>query len=139
MTFFGILKIGPLEPCGNEFQSTGSHRLTVCTSTDSYYYISAYTWGQKRNTFPQGSNGPIFKIPKNVISYGPTELTFEWAKFFWDILRFITNLIVYFPWFWSIGCVCINVWILHLFCAVIYLKGIAALQWNNINSQSNGC
>ena len=29
MTFFGILKIGPLEPCGNEFQSTGSHRLTV--------------------------------------------------------------------------------------------------------------
>ena len=85
MTFFGILKIGPLEPCGNEFQSTGSHRLTVCTSTDSYYYFSAYTWGQKRNTFPQGSSGSIFKIPKNVISYEPTEPTFEWAKLFCDI------------------------------------------------------
>ena len=85
MTFFGILKIGPLEPCGNEFQSTGSHRLTVCTSTDSCYYISAYTWGQKRNSLPQGSSGPIFKIPKNVISYEPTEPTFEWAKFFGDI------------------------------------------------------
>ena len=77
MTFFGILKIGPLEPCGNEFQSTGSHRLTVCTGTDSCYYISAYTWGQKRNTFPQGSSGSIFKIPKNVISYEPTEPAFE--------------------------------------------------------------
>ena len=76
MTFFGILKIGPLEPCRNEFQSTGSHMLTVCTSTDSYYYFSAYTWGQKRNTFPQGSSGSIFKIPKNVISYEPTEPTF---------------------------------------------------------------
>ena len=85
MTFFGILKIGPLEPCGNEFQSTGSHRLTVCTGTDSCYYISAYTWGQKRNTFPQGSSGSIFKIPKNVISYEPTEPTFEWAKLFCDI------------------------------------------------------
>ena len=80
-----LLKIGPLESCGNEFQSTGSHRLTVCTSTDSYYYFSAYTWGQKRNTFPQGSSGSIFKIPKNVISYEPTEPTFEWAKLFCDI------------------------------------------------------
>ena len=62
MTVFGIFEIGPLESCGNEFQSTGSHRLTVCTSTDSYYYISAYTWGQKRNSFPQGSSGPIFKF-----------------------------------------------------------------------------
>ena len=77
MTFFGILKIGPLEPCGNEFQSTGSRRLTVCTGTDSCYYISAYTGVQKRNTFPQGSSGPILKIPKNVISYEPTEPTFE--------------------------------------------------------------
>ena len=85
MTFFGIFKIGPLEPCRNEFQSTGSHRLTVCTSTDSYYYFSAYTWGQKRNTFPQGSSGPIFKIPKKVISYEPKEPTFEWAKLFCDI------------------------------------------------------
>ena len=76
MTFFGILKIDPLEPCGNEFQSTGSHRLTVCTSTDSYYYFSAYTWRQKRNKFLQGSSGLIFKIPKNVISYEPTEPTF---------------------------------------------------------------
>ena len=65
MKFFGILKIGPLEPCGNDFQSTGSHRLTVYTSTDSYYYFSAYTWWQKRNTFPQGSSGSIFKIPMN--------------------------------------------------------------------------
>ena len=79
------MKIDPQEPCGNEFQSTGSHRLTVCTSTDSYYYFSAYTWGQKRNSFPQGSSGPIFKIPKNVISYEPTEPTFEWAKLFCDI------------------------------------------------------
>ena len=85
MTFFGILKIDPLELCGNDFQSTGSHRLTVCTSTDSYYYFSAYTWWQKRNTFPQGSNGPIFKIPKYVISNEPTEPTFEWTKFFCDI------------------------------------------------------
>ena len=77
MTVFGIFEIGPLEPCRNEFQSTGSHRLTVCTGTDSCYYISAYTWGQKRNTFPQGSSGSIFKIPKNVISYEPTEPTFE--------------------------------------------------------------
>ena len=44
-------------------------------------HFSAYTWGQKRNSFPQGSSGPIFKIPKNVISYEPTEPTFEWAKF----------------------------------------------------------
>ena len=85
MTFYGIFKIGPLELCGNEFQSTGSNRLTVCTSTDSYYYFSAYTWGQKRNSFLQGSSGPIFKIPKNVISYEPTEPTFEWAKLFCDI------------------------------------------------------
>ena len=77
------------------FQSTGSHRLTVCTSTDSCYYFPVYTWGQKRNSFPQGSSGPIFKIPKNVISYEPTEPAFEWAKFFWDILRFFTNLSVH--------------------------------------------
>ena len=31
MTVFGIFEIGPLEPWRNEFQSTGSHRLTVCT------------------------------------------------------------------------------------------------------------
>ena len=77
MKFLEILKIGPLELCRNEFQSTGSHKLTVCTGTDSCYCISAYTWGQKRNTFLQGSSGLIFRIPKNVISYEPTELTFE--------------------------------------------------------------
>ena len=77
MTFFGVLKIGPLEPCGNDFQSTGSDRLTAdCLYQYSYYYFSAYTWGQKRNSFPQGSSGPIFKIPKNVISYELTEPTF---------------------------------------------------------------
>ena len=46
MTFFGILKIRPLELCGNEFQSTGCQRLTVCSGTDSYYYFSAHTWGK---------------------------------------------------------------------------------------------
>ena len=76
MTVFGIFEIGPLEPCGNDSQSTGSHRLTVITSTDSYYYFSAYTWGQKRNSFPQGSSEPIFKIPKNIF-YEPTEPNFE--------------------------------------------------------------
>ena len=53
MTFFGILKIGPLEHCRNEFESTGSNGQTVCTSTDSYWKwplvclntnISASTW-----------------------------------------------------------------------------------------------
>ena len=76
MTVFGIFEIGQLEPSGNESLSTGGHRMTVCPSTNSYYYF-AYTWWQKRNTFQQGSSGPIFKIPKNVISYEPTEPTFE--------------------------------------------------------------
>ena len=48
---------------------------------DSCYYFSAYTWRQKRNTFPQSSNGPIFKIPKNIKYYGPTEPTFQWGNF----------------------------------------------------------
>ena len=51
MTFFGILKIDPLEPCGNEFQSTGSHRLTVCTSTDSYNTFLPTLGGKKETHF----------------------------------------------------------------------------------------